>query len=103
DTKLTPGSRWREEIELALGRASIAVLLISADFLASEFIATKELPTILKAESERGLVVVPVFVAPCRVPDELTEFQGLNSPDRTLEESNRAEADRVLVNLVDLI
>jgi hypothetical protein len=47
DTQLKPGTRWREEIEQALGRASVAVLLISADFLASDFIAGIELPSSL--------------------------------------------------------
>src|SRR5690606_22976993 len=37
DTKLRAGDRWREEIRKAIGAARVAVLLISADFLASEF------------------------------------------------------------------
>ena len=40
--------RWKEEIEEALSDAVIAVLLISADFLASDFIVDNELPPILE-------------------------------------------------------
>lgn len=103
DSRIQPGARWREEIAAALAQSSAAVLLLSADFLASEFIATDELPTILRAEEERGLLVVPIFVAPCRPPGSVAQFQGLNSPDETLDEKSRAAADRVLVKLADLI
>lgn len=103
DTQLKPGTAWRDEISKALAKASVAVLMISADFLASEFIATKELPDILNGEKERGLVVVPVFVAPCRIPEGLANFQGINDPKRTLEEITEADADRILVQLVDFV
>jgi len=36
--------QWKEEIEKALKESVVAVLLISADFLTSEFINSNELP-----------------------------------------------------------
>ena len=47
DTRIRPGSEWRSEIKQALERARAAVLLISADFLASDFIQDNELPPLL--------------------------------------------------------
>ena len=61
DTKIVPGTNWREEIKRALESATIGVLLVSADFLASQFIAEDELPPLLKAARTRGTVILPVI------------------------------------------
>src|SRR3712207_5205007 len=47
DTRIPSGSQWREEIRQALANAKVAVLFISPDFIASDFIATNELPRLL--------------------------------------------------------
>ena len=44
DTRIKAGEKWKDEVEKALEQASIAILLISADFLASDFIVENELP-----------------------------------------------------------
>ena len=44
DTKIQVGMNWSEAIRRALASAKVAILLISADYLASDFIALDELP-----------------------------------------------------------
>jgi hypothetical protein len=54
DRQILPGEHWREEIEEALNGSRFGLLLLSPNFLASEFITKSELPALAKA------TVVPV-------------------------------------------
>lgn len=99
DTRIEVGTDWRDEIERALASATAAVLLISADFLGSEFIASNELPRLLEAHEKRGLVVLPLIVSPSQVNDipQLSRFQAFNAPERPLIELRPFERERLLV------
>jgi len=65
DRRIAAGDDWLLEIEAAMSRARVAVLLISADFLTSGFILGKEVPEILRRRENEGLRVIPVIVHPC--------------------------------------
>lgn len=86
DTRLHAGDRWKKEIEKALTRANVAVLLLSADFLASDFITDNELPPILRNAEEKGTRIIPLIVKPCRFTRDkvLRHFQALNDPKEAL-------------------
>jgi hypothetical protein len=66
DKRLKPGERWNEEIDRAMDRAFAAVLLVSINFLSSDFIANVELPYILAAAEKRKLKVLWVKLTPCK-------------------------------------
>jgi hypothetical protein len=96
DTRLRAGDRWKKEIEKALARATVAVLLVSADFLASDFITDNELPPILRKAEEQGTRIIPLIVKPCRFTRDkgLRHFQAINDPNESLIQlsSGRQEA-----------
>ena len=54
DTKIHVGDDWLEQIENALDCVSVAILLISTDFLTSNFILEKEVPLLLERRQKEG-------------------------------------------------
>lgn len=106
DTKLRGGDRWREEITKAINKANVAILLVSTNFLASDFIANDELPPILRKAQEEGTIILPLIVSPCSFEfSEIGEFQAINSPDRTLADlgSDEAAIERVYLELMKTV
>jgi hypothetical protein len=105
DTKIKPGSRWRQEIEDALSTAKVAVLLVSADFLASDFIATSELPLLLNAAEKEGAIILPLILSPSRFlrTTSLAQFQSVNDPLKPLIGLSRSEQETMLDRLIDAI
>lgn len=105
DTQILPGMVWRDEIEKALATAHIGVLLVSADFVASDFIANHELPDLLAAAQDRGLTILSLIVGPSRFKrmPELSRFQAVNDPDRPLIGLSEAEQETILDALANRI
>ena len=105
DTRIKAGSHWREEIERELDRARGAILLVSADFLASDFITTNELPRLLAAAEQRGTLILSVIISPCRFEQTraLSRFQAVNPPSQPLVRMGGAGREEVFVALADRI
>jgi hypothetical protein len=105
DTQIRPGSKWREEIRQALATARVALLLISPEFLASDFVMDEEVPTLLKAAQEEGVVILCLIVRPSLFDnfDALSQFQTVNAPDRPLSSLSRYQREKALVALAKTI
>ena len=85
DTRIDAGADWRAQITEAIAAADVVIVLVSAHFLASEFLTEVELPSILSAAQKRGTLVLPILISPClweHTP--LNNFQFLNPPDKPL-------------------
>lgn len=103
DTKIKSGEKWEEKIKKALEDANIAILLISTEFLASDFITDNELPPLLKAAEENGTRILPLIVRPCRFikNKDISQFQAVNDPRKALSKCNESEVDELLVKLTE--
>jgi hypothetical protein len=65
DQKLMAGENWRSRLDQELLSAKIAVLLISASFLGSEFIIEHEVLTIFDQHAASGMTIYPLLIKPC--------------------------------------
>jgi hypothetical protein len=99
DEQIKPGARWRDEIQRALSRTRVAVILEGAGLMASEFVQREEIPSFLKAaQDDAGITVfrVPVrHVSELLVPPALQGIQAawpLNAPLSGLSGSKRDAA-----------
>ncbi|MDT7834772.1 toll/interleukin-1 receptor domain-containing protein [Aquabacterium sp. OR-4] len=101
DQKIGVGKRWLDEIQNALDDSHVAVLLVSAHFLASDFIADGELPPLLQKAEQEGTRIMPVIVGSCdfRGHPELGAFQSANDPEQPLQALNPVQVDQVFVKL----
>ncbi|MCP4255275.1 MAG: DUF1566 domain-containing protein [Candidatus Scalindua sp.] len=101
DEKIHAGLDWKNEISKALKEATVAVLLISADFLASDFIINDELPPLLASAKKDTTVILPVIVGHCSFMENksLSLYQAVNSPDKPLEGMTKADQNAVLHDL----
>ncbi len=102
DTQLQAGDEWQKEIEAALDRAQVAILLVSVSFLASEFITRKEVPTLLAAAQERGVVILPVILNHCGFRRSvLKKYQTINAPSQPLSGMDQHDQDAIWDRLVE--
>ncbi|SRR5579884_3755487 len=104
DTKIAPGSSWKEEISKAINSARVAILLVSANFLNSEFIANNELPPLLAAARNDGVKVLPVLVGACNYEfTNLNLFQFVNDPSKPLNMLRKPLRDREWANVAKVV
>lgn len=65
DDRISAGTDWRAEISQAITQAKVAILLITADFLNSEFIQLEEIPAFLERHQSEELRVFPLIARDC--------------------------------------
>jgi len=77
DREIGAGDGWKESIDRNLREADIILLLISADFLASDYCFDIEMKTALERHAAGNALVIPVILRP--VDWRATPFAGLQA------------------------
>ena len=65
DRQITPGMDWESEIDVHLETADIILLLISAEFLASDYCYGKEMMRAMERHQARNARVIPIILSAC--------------------------------------
>lgn len=102
DSRIEAGQKWKEEIIKAIATTKVAILLLSADFLASDFISNNELPPLLKAAENEGAIILILILKPCLFEEfeHLNQYQALNPPSKPLSRMDDNDKEDIFVNLV---
>ena len=94
DRKILPGQEWGQEIDRNLESAEIVLLLVSPDFLASNYAYGREMLRAMERHRSRSATVVPIILRPSdwqHTP--ISSLQALPSEGRPVSRwSNRDQA-----------
>ena len=97
DTQIKPGAEWEKEIRKDMAAAKIALLLVSPDFLASDFITKHELPLLRRAARKKTLRIMWIALRPSAYQQaQLSRYQAVNNPQKPLALYEGGKLDREL-------
>ena len=78
DQEILPGNEWDSEIMENLKEADIVLLLISSDFIGSDYCYIKEMEVALQRHKDGVAKVIPVILRPCQWKNmPFSHIQGL--------------------------
>jgi hypothetical protein len=104
DTKIKAGEQWKVSIREALDRAKVALLIVSPNFLESDFIAQNELPPLLQAARARGVRILWLPLSASSYEEtQIGSFQAALNPSNPLDAMSEAQQHQALVSVCRLI
>jgi hypothetical protein len=101
DDRVQPGDDYRKAIDEALRRADVALLLVSASFLASKLVKGNEMPALIERYERDGLRIIPVLLKACswQVDPLLGRLQMLPRGGQAVASFSGGDRDQVLADI----
>lgn len=65
DRKISPGSRWADEIDSRIAQSDIILFLVSVNFISSEYCMGKEVVCAMTRHEKGEARVIPIILEPC--------------------------------------
>ncbi|MCP4690215.1 MAG: toll/interleukin-1 receptor domain-containing protein, partial [Desulfobacterales bacterium] len=105
DRKIDQGDKWYPEIKEAMEKAAVAVCLISADYLTSDFCKKEEIPFLLERCERDGMAILPILVRPClwKRISWLKETQMLPRDGKTVAMDYKDSHDFIFTSVAETI
>jgi internalin A len=109
DTKIVPGQKWEPAILGKLERADIIVLLLSSDFIRSDYCIQKEMKRAIERDAAGECAIIPIVIRACRFDKlEVGRIQAILPGGKAIKQHRDRDAawqevtkqlDRVLAEL----
>jgi hypothetical protein len=101
EDRIRAGDQTRNEIDVAISEADVALLLLSADFLGSDILQDVEVPKLLERHRVGALRVIPVVLRFCiwDAHPWLSELRPLPKSGEAIASFDGDRRDRVLTEL----
>jgi ribosomal protein S8 len=106
DEMISSGTNSKDSIKKHLKKAKIALLLVSQDFLVSDFIHYEELPDLVEAADNEGAKLFWLPIRPCNWQSTVIEnFQAAagTNPENPLSKIDKSEREEIYTKLSEEI
>ena len=104
DTRVQTTAKWADELQRVFDVSAAVIILVSADFLASEFALQQRLYSLLTIAHANGTTIIPLIVSPCLYRgSSLRGYLPHGSPDRPLTAMRDWEQGKTLLSLTEAI
>lgn len=104
DQNLKAGEPWLARIRRELATARVGIMLVSHNFMASDFIHSDELPPLLLAAKKEGVTLLTVVVGHCYFANSpLSKLQSFNKPDKPLEVLTIPQRNKEMARLCAMV
>ena len=98
------GENWEERVLDALHNADIILILVSADFIASDFAYNQEMLQAIKLHEEGKVTSLPIIVRPCIwEPTPFSRLQVLPKNKRPISSKDWKHEDEPYVEIVEAV
>jgi hypothetical protein len=112
DQMLKIGAEWKKEIREHISVAKVAILMVSQNFIDSEFIRNEELPELLQAAKDENATIMWVPVTVSTVRDTrikgkndneicIADYQAVCDPKKPLSNMGEHERDEIYNRLYE--
>ncbi|MHC1769490.1 MAG: toll/interleukin-1 receptor domain-containing protein [Verrucomicrobiia bacterium] len=97
DQNIPPNADWEQELEAVISRSKLAILLVSRHFLNSEFIMYREVPLLLEARRDSGLILHWFLLEKCEYRSTpLSQIESVADPEQPLADLTEKEREQLL-------
>ena len=101
DREINAGIEWKKEIDNAFNTADIILLLVSVDFINSEYCYDVELQKAMERHRHEEVCVIPIILRPTSWQGIFGELQALPTDGKPIESTNWYNLDTALYNVVE--